>query len=174
MKQQPHTNERVSIRGLFGRVMTRVLLAWMGLTVISLLAVLALAPELTWPTTMIAVLSGVISICALIPGMSLGTPEMMVECQLSRHQRIKRSGLFMVGALAAMIIRVVGTVALLVVCRYQMGLPLETIVFFVCGWYVALTAVEVFWLARNATVLDAVAPELPLAASDALVDGTDF
>ena len=73
-----------------------------------------------------------------------------------------------------MIIRAVGTVALLVLCRYQMGLPVETIVLFVCGWYIALTAFEVYWLAQKAAGLDAVTSEVPLAATDALVDGTDF
>ena len=174
MKPQPKTNESISIRGLFGRVMTRVLLAWIALTVFSLLAVRILAPELIWPGGMIAVVSGVISVCALIPGMSLGTAEMVVECQLSRQQRIKRSLLFMVGAVAAMIIRVIGTVALLVVCRYEMVLPLETIVLFVCGWCLVLTGLEVHWLSGQAKNLNADTSASSPVAQDALADGTNF
>ena len=42
------------------------------------------------------------------------------------------------------------------------------------GWYIALTAFEVYWLAQKAAALNAVTSEVPLAATDALVDGTDF
>jgi hypothetical protein len=174
MKPNPQTTEILSIAGLFGRVMGRVLLAWMLLTLASSVAVLMLKPELTQPAILIALASGAISICALIPGMSLGTSGASAKTGLSRQRQIKRSGLFIVGAIAAMIIRVLGTVALLVVCRYHMGVSLETLVFFVCGWYLTLTGFEVFWLAKSAALLDVVPAELSLAAPDAFVDGTDF
>lgn len=151
-----------------------MLLVWAVLAVFSSVAVYFSAADLLWPNTFIAVMSGLISIAALIPGMTLGTPQFPAESKLSREQRIQRSGLFLVGVQATMIIRVIGTVALLALCRYQMGVPVETIVLFVCGWYIALTAFEVFWLTRKAAALDAVASEVPLAASDAFVDGTDF
>ena len=174
MKTETQTVEAVSIRSLFGKVTSRMLLVWVILAVFSTVAVYFSAADLLWPTTFIAVMSGLISICALVPGMTLASPRFPVESELSRRQRIQRSGLFLVGIQATMIIRVIGTVALLVLCRYQLGLPVETIVLFVCGWYIALTAFEVFWLAKKATVLNAVNSEVPLAASDALVDGTDF
>ena len=174
MKTETQTVEVVSIRSLFGKVTSRMLLVWAVLTGFSSVAVYFSATDLFWPTTFIAVMSGLISICALIPGMTLASPQFPVESKLSRQQRIQRSGLFLVGVQATMIIRVIGTVALLALCRYQMGLPVETIVLFVCGWYIALTAFEVFWLAKKATVLNAVNSEVPLAASDAFVDGTDF
>ena len=166
--------DAVSVRGLFGRVMFKMLSIWVVLAFFSSIAVYYTAAEMIWPTTFIAAMSGLISICALIPGMALAAPPFPVESKLSRRERIERSGLFLVGVLATMIIRAVGTVALLVLCRYQMGLPVETIVLFVCGWYIALTAFEVYWLAQKAAALDAVTSEVPLAATDALVDGTDF
>ena len=174
MKTETQPVEAVSIRGLFGTVTSQMLLVWAALAVVSSVIVYFAAFDLFWPTTFIAVMSGLISVCALIPGMTLATPQFPVESKLSRQQRIQRSGLFLVGVQATMIIRVIGTVALLVLCRYQMGLPVETIVLFVCGWYIALTAFEVFWLAKKATALNAATPEVPLTASDALVDGTDF
>jgi hypothetical protein len=174
MKTDIQIVDAVSIRGLFGRVMSSMLLVWVVLAVVFSVAVYFSAIELIWPASFIAVMSGLISICALIPGMALTAPQFPVESKLSRQQRIQRSGLFLVGVLATMIIRAVGTVALLVLCRYQMVLPVETIVLFVCGWYIALTAFEVYWLAQKATALNAVSSEVPLAATDALVDGTDF
>jgi hypothetical protein len=80
----------------------------------------------------------------------------------------------MVGAVAAMIIRVIGTVALLVVCRYEMVLPLETIVLFVCGWYLVLTGLEVHWLSGQAKNLNADTSASSPVAQDALADGTNF
>ncbi len=174
MKTETQPVEAVSIRGLFGKVTSRMLLVWAALAVFSSVIVYFAAFDLFWPTTFIAVMSGLISVCALIPGMTLATPQFPVESKLSRQQRIQRSGLFLVGVQATMIIRVIGTVALLVLCRYQVGLPVETIVLFVCGWYIALTAFEVFWLSKKATALNAATPEVPLTASDVLVDGTDF
>lgn len=174
MKKETQTIEAVSIRSLFGKVTGRMLMVWAILMLFSSVAVYFSANDLFWPTTFIAVMSGLISICALIPGMTLASPKYPAESELSRQQRIQRSGLFLVGIQATMIIRVIGTVALLALCRYQMGLPVETIVLFVCGWYIALTAFEVFWLARKAVSLDAISSEVPLAASDAFVDGTDF
>lgn len=174
MKAETQTAEAISIRGLFGKVTSRMLLAWAVMAAFSSLIVYVSASDLLWPTTFIAVMSGLISVSALIPGMTLAMPPFPVESKLSRQQRIQRSSLFLVGVQATMIIRALGTVALLVLCRYQMGLPVETIVLFVCGWYIALTAFEVFWLAKEAAALNAATPEVPLAASDALVDGTDF
>lgn len=151
-----------------------MLLVWAVLALLSFVIVYFLATDLLWPTALIALMSGLISICALIPGMTLATPQFPAESKLSRQQRIHRSGLFLIGATATMIIRVIGTVALLVLCRYQLAVPVDTIVLNVCGWYIALTACEVFWLAREATSLDAVTSQLPVTASEALVDGTDF
>ncbi len=174
MKTETHPAEAVSIRSLFGKVTSRMLLVWAILAAFSSVVVYFSATDLLWPTSFIAVMSGLISICALIPGMTLATPQFPVESKLSRQHRIQRSGLFLVGVQATMIIRVIGTVALLALCRYQMGLPVETIVLFVCGWYIALTGFEVLWLAKKASALNAVTAEVPLAASDAFVDGTDF
>jgi hypothetical protein len=50
-------------------------------------------------------------------------------------------------------IRALGTVALFLLCRYQMGLSLHTLAMFVCGWYALLTSIEVALLAHNAKSL---------------------
>jgi len=48
-----------------------------------------------------------------------------------------------------MLIRLVGTVALLAMCRYQLGPSVEFVAVAVIMWYVALTATEVFTLAKR-------------------------
>ena len=53
-----------------------------------------------------------------------------------------------------MAIRSLGTVALFVACRYHFGEESQTVVFLVIGWYVYLTSVEVYSLARGISSLD--------------------
>ncbi|MFK8110977.1 MAG: hypothetical protein AB8B91_02180 [Rubripirellula sp.] len=125
--------------------LTRVLLAWM-LAGISLTACVSrLAPELLQASMVISITSGLISAIALLPGLLL-----------SRDATTRRSqaGVFMVACVAAMTIRTTGTVALLVACGYQMVIPLQTLAFFVCGWYVLLTSIEIIWLAKGASRFD--------------------
>ena len=57
--------------------------------------------------------------------------------------------------IGAMAIRTVGTVALFLGCRYQMGLPMETIAILVCSWYVLLTTSEVLLMAAGASEINA-------------------
>ncbi|MGI9474946.1 MAG: hypothetical protein ACR2NZ_25670, partial [Rubripirellula sp.] len=113
-----------------------------------------------------------------VPGMSIGDPTASQAADASRangSQNSTRTMQFIVACVAAMAIRVAGTVALLVACRYQMGLPLQTMAFLVCGWYVVLTSVEITWLAKGASSLDSnrLRSGLQLAASTTLADGTE-
>lgn len=174
--QQPLDTQ--TIRGLFASVLRRVLLTWIMLAAVITLAIGWLAPELTWPSLTIAGMSGLISIIALVPGISLGDRSAARAGSADAAKMAPNSTrtlLFIVGSVAAMAIRVAGTVALLVACRYQMGLPLQTMAFLVCGWYVVLTSVEITWLAKGASSIDSNRLEsgLQLAASTTLADGTD-
>ena len=137
-----------------------------------------LSPGLVWPNLTIAGISGLISVFALIPGMSLGEqPSRQVSSSNGspRGPASTRTMLFIVASVAAMAIRFLGTVALLVACRYHLGLPLQTLAFLVCGWYVVLTSVEITWLAKGASMLDSKRHDLglPLAASKTWSDGTE-
>ncbi|MCG8652073.1 MAG: hypothetical protein MI861_19700 [Pirellulales bacterium] len=101
-------------------------------------------PQWLPQTLTIAVAGGVISVLALLPGLLMG-----VEVKSTGG----RAMTFMVACLAAMMIRMLGTVALLVACRYQMSLPTIMMVALVCGTYVFLTAVEIHLLVRSASKL---------------------
>ena len=54
-----------------------------------------------------------------------------------------------VNLMAGMPIRLVGTVALFLTCRYHMASSSEMIAGMTIGWYVLLTSIEVFVLARS-------------------------
>lgn len=66
----------------------------------------------------------------------------------------KLSQVAMVGGVAAMAIRSLGTVALFAVCRYQFAKAEGQVAFLVISWYALLTLTEVISLARGAMVLD--------------------
>jgi hypothetical protein len=103
--------------------------------------------------TAIAVASVVISIAALLPGMFLRLPA-----NVNNSISICRANaeLFLVGLSVAMGVRFAGTVALFVACRYQFGLTETAIALHVCGWYAALTSLEIFFLAHGALAIDSV------------------
>lgn len=109
----------------------------------------------------LVLLSGVVSVIALLPGMML--PAVRPSAATGTA-----AGLFMVGCTAAMAIRAVGTVALVVVCRYKLaadstlgfsggmegGTLLQTASLVIGLLYVATTIVEVQRLAKGGRLLD--------------------
>ncbi|QDT03811.1 hypothetical protein K227x_21960 [Rubripirellula lacrimiformis] len=159
---------------LFVTTLRGVVVAWcavMGMTTVGLAA---FAPESVSVGIAIAIGSGLISVLALIPGCFLQQPNTQQPNtqqpntqQPNTQQRGngslesgRRTGLtanlFLVGASAAMAIRFAGTVALFVACRYQFGVTTETVAILVCSWYMLLTSVEIFFLARNASTIDSI------------------
>ena len=122
------------------------------MTAVLAAAISQLWPELLWSALWISFASGVVSLFALLPGILIGGEA---------KSPASRANVFMVGCVAAMAIRVTGTVALLVTCGYQMHFPLQTLAIFVCGWYVLLTALEIVWLAKASSQFDSQ----PLTAS---------
>jgi hypothetical protein len=83
--------------------------------------------------------SGLIGALALAPGCLWPKPS-----EADRHPSE-----LLVGVIASMGIRFVGTVALFGLCRYHDGLSAEATATFVCGWYALLTGVEVAALAKG-------------------------
>jgi hypothetical protein len=110
----------------------------------------------------IAVASAAIACLSMIPGFLTLThtrkparPERQTETHGSRFA----------GSLAAgMLIRVTGTVALFLTCRYHMATTTEMIAGMTIGWYLLLTSLEVLVLAR----------ELPKTAKAPNFPGSDF
>lgn len=150
------------ISSLFLAALCRVLLVWMSAAAVMFVVALLVDGDWIGGALVIATASALISILALLPGILL------------RDQPKTASGrtyLFMIGCVAAMAIRVVGTVALLVACRYQLSLPIQTTAMFVCGWYVLLTSIEVSSLARSTQTLACHSSEL-VTSSVRRVDAT--
>lgn len=69
-------------------------------------------------------------------------------------------------AVAGMLVRLVGTVALFMTCRYHLAASVEVVGSMTVGWYLYLTTVEVAALARELKRIDHVpAAKRPLAAT---------
>lgn len=94
----------------------------------------------------IAVGSGVIACVALIPGMLI---RMIVRNGEAKCQSAELWGRLAAALLAGMVIRSVGTVALFLTYRYQLASSTEMIAGMTLSWYVYLTSIEVFVLARS-------------------------
>jgi hypothetical protein len=125
-------------------LLRRLLSLWLAMLLAVSLIVYAVAPELLLQSTLIALASGLISAVALVPYLKLIGPP--VSQTTSDNQPI-------LSIFLSMAIRVLGTVALFLFCRYQMGLPPRTVALMVCGWYAMLTSVEAFLLARRTNLL---------------------
>lgn len=134
------TTDDSSIAVIFVAALRRLVVGWSLLLALSLLVTALVDPALLVTAASIGVASGAISVLALAPGIWLGGRGGLVAA---------RPDSLIAAIVAAMAIRITGTVALLVLCRYQMGLPLTTIAAMVCGWYLLLTSLEVALLARG-------------------------
>lgn len=119
----------------------------------------AVGPSTLSQQAAVAAVSIAASLLALVPGMVLPP---MAQRGNDRKRAQARAGMFVIGCAAAMAIRGVCTVALVVAAGYQMGpnpADKETIRFLSLSlgfWYVLATSVEVILLARGGRRLDRV------------------
>jgi hypothetical protein len=91
----------------------------------------------------IAVASGVIASLAMLPSLLTSTGKTSpVTCSADRWSGISAA------MMAGTVIRMIGTVALFLTCRYHMTSTTEMIAAMTIGWYVLLTAIEVIVLGR--------------------------
>ncbi len=90
----------------------------------------------------IAVASAAIACLAMLPGL-IRWPQRLESDPTAMWQRLA------VCLFAGMAIRLAGTVALFLSCRYHMATSAEMIAGMTIGWYVLLTSIEVFVLARE-------------------------
>jgi len=132
-----------SLASLIGAVLRKLIAVWLVAAAVSFVVTWAIVPELIGASVLVAIWSGLISIAALLPGRRLGR---------SIHP-LGDAGALPTVIVLAMAIRVTGTVALLLFCRYQMDHQLPTLALLVGAWYLLLTSVEVSLLARGARSL---------------------
>lgn len=98
----------------------------------------------------IAVASGVIAAVAMLPSLRAVASRPAGETGSSRPQgeAANRWSGISAAVMAGTVIRMVGTVALFLTCRYHMASTTEMIVAMTIGWYVLLTSIEVIVLGR--------------------------
>ncbi|MFG0260809.1 MAG: hypothetical protein ACF788_00220 [Novipirellula sp. JB048] len=142
-----------------------VLAAWLVGLVVSVVAVGVQDWGRVGDASFVAVMSGVIALLSMLPGLRLSGASMFSNQQVgeataavtaaSREEMamVRFSG-FLLASGMGMIFRLFGTVALFLFCRYQLAETTEWVAGFTIGWYAFLTTVEVGVLAyrRNQTV----------------------
>ncbi|MGB7327355.1 MAG: hypothetical protein WBD31_20940 [Rubripirellula sp.] len=149
-----HRMTQATASKIFADALRRVILTWLVAVSLGCVFQAWLAPQYMTLMTTVSLGSGIVCVFAMLPGILLQQPE-SANLSLSRGSRVAVTAqLFMIGSVAAMAIRFTGTVALFVACRYQFGLSEKTIAIFVCLWYVLLTSLEIFFLARGAASID--------------------
>jgi hypothetical protein len=96
----------------------------------------------------VAIASLLISLAAMIPGWAMKRST-GVQPHANSDQSTTVARRQTTRLVASVLIRVCGTVALFLACRYQMATPIEKLAAMVLGWYVLLTFVEILVLARG-------------------------
>ena len=129
------------------RAFYRVTVGWvLGLALLYCLMLAYQQQEALSDALIIAVSSGIIACLSMLPALFQGWRD-------EPGQRLSESNhpwqRFTVCLLAGMMIRVTGTVALFLTCRYHMSASTELIAGMTIGWYVLLTSLEVSALARE-------------------------
>ncbi len=138
---QPQESDKCSFRRLYIRALGWVLSLWVvGVLFVGVIGLCGLAPMTD--LLVIAVASGAIACFAMLPGL-LPWPQRLESDSAALWQRLVAC-LF-----AGIVIRLAGTVALFLTCRYHMATSTEMIAGMTIGWYVPLTSLEVFALARE-------------------------
>ena len=95
----------------------------------------------------IAFASGVIASLSMLPGL-LGGPTFGRSESETESETLGQWSRFSAAAMVGLIIRVTGTLALFLTCRYHMASTSEMIAAMTIGWYLLLTSIEVFVLVR--------------------------
>ncbi|QDT13241.1 hypothetical protein [Planctomycetes bacterium K23_9] len=138
-------------------------MVWVALSLILILAVTVFAVEFVRQTVLVTVLSGIVAAVSLMPGLvSEWTPQLASNRTVSASTKKQN---YLGPVFGGIILRMVATVALFVMCRYQFAESVNWIAALTIGWYVVLTCVEVTWLARKLPQLDATSTVAPLIVS---------
>ena len=126
-----------------------VLATWAFLATILSTVMWFIVGEQVRETVTISLLSGLIALVSLVPGIvGEWVPiDASTESAESGHDKKGRHD-YISPLFGGIILRLVATVALFVLCRYQMAAPEQWIAVMVLGWYSVLMVVEVVLLAK--------------------------
>ncbi len=127
---------------VFAHALAVVLAAWIVGAALLMATQAWYAPQHFAAVGMVTAFSGLVAVVALLPGL-------LVAGWSTASPRGRAENDYSTPLMASVILRLVGTVALFLLCRYQMAAADELIAAVVVGWYVFLTIVEVTALARR-------------------------
>ncbi len=123
-----------SFRRAFAHALAWVIVGWVVATFIMILLVRAVSSPVLLDSIVIAIASLVIASVSMLPGFLGGAQGEGIGAQ--------GEGMI-VRLMAGILIRLAGTVALFLTCRYHMASPMEMIAAMTISWYVLLTSIEV-------------------------------
>ncbi len=109
----------------------------------------ALVPRVIMATAVISLASGIVAVLAPCVGLVLARKIIVDPAD--------RFSAYLLVAGIAMAVRLLGTVALFLLCRYQMVHSVESVAAMVLGWYVLLTTVEIVGIANAPALIQPVA-----------------
>ena len=136
-------------RRRFVVALRRILVGWGCGFAVAVTLAWFLSPGLVTAVVSISVASGMIAVAALAPITWLDDRrDVSIQPAGQTADPSRPTGDLLSAFMLGIIVRLVGTVALFLLCRYQMGQQPEVIAVLVGGWYVFLTSLEVISLAR--------------------------
>ena len=157
-------SSRVAVGG-YVRATCWTLAAWIVFGLVVVGVVMSCWPGLFVEAVVISVASGATAMVSLVPGF---VPQIRsVDGQTGQDTNGRQNYINCV--FSGMILRLVATVALFVLCRYQMAASDQWIAGMIISWYAVLTAVEVIVLARYFPQSDAIESNVTNSVAGVLV-----
>ena len=159
---------------VFTTALAGVVVAWTLFAALLIGLVAAMQTQLLKETVVITLLSGLIGAASMIPGLVGEWMPLMDPSSLAPKTAQDTNGKHSyIGPLfGGMILRLIATVALFVMCRYQMAAPLQWIAAMTIGWYVVLTTTEVILLSRGMPQADTLGAIASTAVAPAVASVT--
>jgi hypothetical protein len=167
----PSTAEPVAA---FTRALVVSGIVWFSLSVMLISAISFLAIDYLRETMLVTLLSGLVAAVSLTPGLVSEWSFRLSTHPGQASRAAKANQNYLGPVFGGIILRLVATVALFVMCRYQFAESVNWIAGLTIGWYVVLTAVEVTVLAKNLPKLDAASTVAPLVASGLMPSTSDI
>lgn len=148
-----HLTFSKAIRGPFTFTAIGVSIAWVVGCVVLLSVASLFSGDFVSDTILISVLSGLIALASLTFGM---VREWVAILEPKDRQDTKVKKDYIVPLFGGMILRLIATVALFIICSYQVAGSVEWIALVTIGWYVFLTTIEVVLLSSRIVADDEV------------------
>lgn len=146
MKTQSYDRDTPRLHRVFSHALLAVTSTWLVATFVLSSLTIWLAPQHFAVVTSVALLSGLVAVIALLPGLLAAPPAV--------------KGDYSTPLLASVILRILGTVALFLLCRYHLAASDDLLAGNVVGWYLFLTVIEVTALVRFLPQRDDFAADL--------------